>query len=442
MNKKTIIETIKGKLGFEELNPIQLSVLSSESKRMILLAPTGSGKTVAFAIAMLKVLESPSGKLQAVVVAPSRELAIQTGEVLRRCATGYKVSVFYGGHRMQDETASVEGGMPDIIVATPGRLTDHLKRRNITLADLRAFIVDEFDKLLELGFEDEMKKIARQLPRKISLTMLTSATVIEPLPEYIPLADAVTIDYRERTADPRQRMQVVEIESPQKDKLPILRDLLLTLEPAEKSIVFVNHRESAERVYNDLKKHKFPVVLYHGGLEQQQRELAVDLFNNGSADILVATDLAARGLDIAGVSAIIHYHLPLTGDVYTHRNGRTARVDASGVIYIIRSEEEGLPEFINVDRLLYPNPTTDRPASAAMATIYLNAGKQQKISRGDIVGFLINNAGLSSGEIGKITIKERSAMVAVARNKVRDVIRDISGKKIKNKTVRFSIIEG
>lgn len=439
MNKKNIIDSIKRSLGFEELNPIQLSVLSSEAQRIILLAPTGSGKTAAFAIALLKNLEPASGTLQGIVIAPSRELAIQTGEIIRKVATGYKVSVFYGGHQMSTEISSIEGAMPDIVVATPGRLLDHLQRGTISLRDMRAFIVDEYDKLLDLGFEDEIKKISKRFPRKISLILLASATEINPLPDYLCLENPEIIDFRERTENPKDRMQIVEVESPSRDKLDTLADILLTLNPDDKVIVFVNHRESAERVYNFLTKKGFAAGLYHGGQEQRVREQAVDLFNNGSAPVLVATDLAARGLDIADVNSIIHYHLPTTPEAYTHRNGRTARVDAEGTVYYIISEGENIPEFIVADRRLYPNPPVAVPSKPKLASIYLNAGKQQKISRGDIVGFLIGKAGLSADQIGKITIKDRSAIVAVPRELAGGILKKISGEKIKNKTVRFSL---
>lgn len=441
MNKKYIIDNIKGKMGFEELNPMQLSVLSSDASRILLLAPTGSGKTVAFTAALLRVLENPAGKLQGVILAPSRELAVQTGEVIRKIAAGFKVCVFYGGHPMSAEISSVEGGMPDIVVATPGRLLDHLDRGTITLRDMRGYVADEYDKLLDLGFEDEMKKISRRFPRRISLLMLTSATEVEPLPAYLDLKDLTTIDFRERTADPRSRMQVVEIESPVRDKLDTLRDLLLTLPPDSRSIVFVNHRESAERVFGMLRKAGFAAGMYHGGQEQREREQAVELFNNGTTPVLVATDLAARGLDIADVGSIIHYHLPQTQEIYTHRNGRTARVNAGGSVYVITAEGENIPEFIVADRRFAPRPQSERPVPATMASLYINAGKKQKISRGDIAGFLIANAGLEAGEVGRINVRDTNAIVAVPREKAGNILKDIAGKKLKNKSVRITLIQ-
>ena len=426
-------------MGFETLNPMQLAVLSQEGRRIVLLAPTGSGKTVAFTIALLKSLEAPCGRLQGVVVAPSRELAVQTGEVIRRLAEGYKTSVFYGGHPMPEEISSIEGAMPDIVVATPGRLLDHLKRKSLTLKDMRGFVVDEYDKLLELGFQDEMSRIAKQFPQKLSLVMLTSATDVEPLPDYLRLDSSVVIDYTERTVNPRERMQVVEIESAEHDKLQSLRDLLLTLDPDKKTIVFVNHRESAERIFADLKKCRFPVGLYHGGQEQREREMAVDLFNNGSTPILVATDLAARGLDIQGVDAIVHYHLPLTPETYTHRNGRTARVDATGTIYVITSEKDNIPEFIEPDRKFQPNPSSEKPKLPSVGTIHINAGKREKISRGDILGYFSANSGIDPKQIGKIIVKDKYSLVAVPRKEMGNIIAALQPHKLKNKTVRLSI---
>ena len=440
MEKKEIISRALQTLSIDALNPMQLAVLSGDARQIILLGPTGSGKTLAFTIAMLKTLDSPGLGLQALILAPSRELALQTGSVVRAMARGYKTEVFYGGHPMQAETDSIKGAVPDIVVATPGRLADHLSRHTLSMAQIRAFILDEYDKALELGFQEQIKKIARAIPKRRRLTLLSSATRPAEIPDFINMDDAEVIDFTERTESPRNRMDIVNVISPLRDKLETLRNLLLTLSPDSRVIIFVNHRESAERVYNDLKKTGFPVGLYHGGLEQRERELALDLFANGSTPILVSTDLASRGLDIEAVDSVIHYHHATSPEAWTHRNGRTARVDSEGTIYVITSEGEDLPDFENYDRELSPAPTDAKPTPARMATLFFNAGKREKISRGDIAGFLMQQSGLKPDQVGKINIKDHWAIAAIPAQSVKSVLENLKGKKLKNKSIRVSTI--
>ena len=252
------------------------------------------------------------------------------------------------------------------------------------------------------------------------------------------MADAETIDFTDRTVSPRDRMDIVNVISPLRDKLETLRNLLLTLNPDSRVIIFVNHRESAERVYNDLKKNRFPVGLYHGGLEQRDRELALDLFANGTTPILVSTDLASRGLDIEAVDSVIHYHHATSPEAWTHRNGRTARVDSEGTIYVITSEGEDLPDFENYDREFSPAPSVDTPRPAQMATIFFNAGKREKISRGDIAGFLMQQSGLNREQVGRINVKDHWSIAAIPAGSVNQVLKNLQGKKLKNKSVRVT----
>lgn len=438
MKKSEIISAVKSRLGIQELNPMQLSVMSYEEKNLLLLSPTGSGKTIAFAIAMLKILGAPCGRIQALVIAPSRELVIQIYDVIRTLAAGYKTSAFYGGHRMSDEVNSVEGAVPDILIATPGRLLDHLNRDTIDLKGVFSLTFDEYDKSLELGFQDEIKRISRRLPSKISSIVLTSATRLDEIPDFLPIRSIKTIDFTERSESPDMRIDFVQVQSPERDKLNTLADLLGCFKPGEKVIVFLNHRESVERAFKDMKRRKFPVGMYHGGLEQQDRELAIDLLNNGTTPILISTDLASRGLDVAQVEAVIHYHLPMTEQAYTHRNGRTARVDATGTVYIITAEGENIPEYVKFDREYVPKPLSGILQPSEVATLFISSGKKEKISRGDIAGFLIQKGGLSASEVGKIVVKDHSAIVAIPRTKVKTVLASISGQKLKGKSIKIS----
>lgn len=327
---------------------------------------------------------------------------------------------------------------PDIIIATPGRLLDHINRKHLDLYTTRVLVLDEYDKSLELGFQDEMKKIMRTMPN-LSRTILTSATRLEEFPDFIKLREPATIDFLNPQSTPRHRMQIVEVESPSRDKLATLADLLHSLDNG-KVIIFVNHRESADRVYEYLKREGLPVGVYHGALDQIDREKAVDMLNNGTTPILVSTDLGARGLDIDEVKNIIHYHLPLTEQTWTHRNGRTARVNASGTVYVIVSEADSLPEYVTFDRAYAPTGHSDDPIRATAATLYFNAGKKEKISRGDIVGFLIKSGGLSSEQVGKIIVKDHSSLAAVPAEGAKALISRLSTEKLKGKKVRISLM--
>lgn len=437
MDPRIITERLKERHGIQQLNEMQLLMASTDARKLILLAPTGSGKTAAFAIRLLRYLGPSKGSVQAVILAPSRELVLQIADVIRPVAAGLKTVAFYGGHAMAEEVNSLSV-TPDIIVATPGRLLDHLTRGNLDLSGVKALVLDEYDKSLELGFLDEMKRIARRM-RSLELIMLTSATALQELPDFIPVRDAEIFDLTRDAARPR--LHTVRVNSPERDKINTLTDLLLSL-PDGRAIVFVNHRESAERVYGMLKKAGFPVGLYHGGLEQRERQLAIDLFNNGTTPILVSTDLGSRGLDIDDVNYVIHYHLPLTPETWTHRNGRTARMGASGTAYVIIAEGENIPDAVTWERDLYPNgkEPAEGGIKSHVATLYFNAGKKEKISRGDIAGFLIQKGGLTKDEVGKIVVNDHSAIAAVPRDKAREVVEAVAPHRLKNTKVKITLM--
>lgn len=428
------IEQLALGLGIDRPNEMQHKAWSSEASHMLILSPTGSGKTIAFAGALLRRLDSPSGNLQAVVLAPSRELVIQITEVMRRFAQGSKITALYGNHSMADEVNTLAIA-PRIVVATPGRLLDHLQRGNIDTSAVTSLVIDEYDKCLELGFQGEMSKIVRRLP-PLRNVILTSATSSAELPAFIDMAGAETID--NTSGSPvHTRLHIARVESPGRDKLDTLEQLLLSLPAGERAIIFVNHRESAERVFDRLHRDGFAAALYHGGLEQIDREQAVICLDNSTAPILVATDLAGRGLDIESVGSVIHYHLPPTAAAWTHRNGRTARVDARGKVYIITGPEESLPDYITWDNDLTPRPLRDTPDRPAMVTFHINAGRKEKISRGDIAGFLMKDAALPPDSIGKIDLRDHAAYVAVSRSSI-PVISALAAPKIKNRRVRIS----
>ncbi|MDE6339940.1 MAG: DbpA RNA binding domain-containing protein, partial [Muribaculaceae bacterium] len=239
------------------------------------------------------------------------------------------------------------------------------------------------------------------------------------------------------------RLRGHRVDSDVNDKLESLSGLLSHLaegkEP-ERCIVFVNYRESAERVAQYLGKRGLPVVLYHGALDQHERETAVATFNNGSKPILVATDLAARGLDIEGVKSIIHYHQALTPETYTHRNGRTARVDRSGDVYVLVGPKEDVKDFTEFDDTLYPDNTAKAPANPQYSTIRFSAGKKEKLSKGDIVGFLVKEGGLDPSVIGKIDVFDHYSLVAVPYDLAGKLATELRGKKIKGEKRLISIV--
>lgn len=436
MKKNEIRDAIRTRLDITELRPMQEILLSTDADGVALAAPTGSGKTLAFACYMLRRLSPGTGAVQGVVIVPSRELAMQVRDVLRPLASGMKTVVLYGGHSMEDERNSLIPA-PDLVVATPGRLLDHIRRGQIDLSRVATLVIDEYDKSLELGFEDEMRSIVRNMPG-VKNVVLTSATPMDEIPSWLGRRSYERLDY---SAAPESRgVDVVEVESPVRDKISTLRDLLHAVSPG-RAIVFVNHRESAERVYSLLRESGIDVALYHGGLDQHDRETALTLLANGSARVLVSTDLASRGLDIDGVDAVVHYHMPSSGEAWIHRNGRTARNGGSGEVYVITAEGETIPDYVEMSRRWNPPVCDGGELRADMATLHINAGRKEKVSRGDVVGYLIANAGLTAPEIGKITSSDHETLVAVPRQKAREVVKAVAPFKLKNKRVRVTQVK-
>lgn len=441
MKEKEILEGVKNRLGIEELNEMQKEMMSkaTESRDIILLSPTGSGKTLAFTLPVLKLMKPSTGRIQCVVIAPSRELVIQIAGVMREAGKIFRTVALYGGHKVEDEVNSLKV-TPDIVVATPGRLLDHSVRHNLELLPVRMLVLDEFDKTLELGFENEMEKLIKRM-KNISRIILTSATNTDILPEFLKLDNPITVDYSSNVEDLRGRMNIRKVVTDKNDKLEGLLELLHNInsdkDNIEKAMIFVNHRESAERVYEFLRKKKVAAVLYHGALEQKDRETAVALFNNGTRPIIVATDLAARGLDIEKVKSVIHYHQPLTHESFVHRNGRTARVDEEGDIYILLGPDETLKDFVTADGEFLLDDKKEADLSQKFMTIYISGGKREKLSKGDILGFFTKECGVPGTDIGKIDVFDHYSLVAVRENKVAHLLNVSEGKKLKGEKRRI-----
>lgn len=441
MKEKEILEGLRSRLGIEELNPMQKEMMSkaTEKRDIILLSPTGSGKTLAFTLPVLKLMKESTGRIQCVVIAPSRELVIQIAAVMREAGKVFRVVALYGGHKVEDEVNSLKV-TPDIVVATPGRLLDHSVRKNLELLPVRMLVLDEFDKTLELGFEEEMAKLIKRM-KNVSRVILTSATSTDILPEFLNLDNPVTVDYSSRNSDLRGRMTIRKVTTDNNDKLEGLLTLLENInhdcKSPEKTMIFVNHRESAERIYEFLRKKKVAAVLYHGALEQKDRETAVALFNNGSRPIIVATDLAARGLDIEKVQSVVHYHQPLTEESFVHRNGRTARIDREGDVYLLLGPDEELKEFVTPDGEYTLDNSKKADLSQKFMTLYISGGKREKLSKGDILGFFTKECGIPGENIGKIDVFDHYSLVAVKEKDVPHLLNVAEGKKLKGEKRRI-----
>ena len=431
------IQKILTKLRITELNEMQqhaAEAITGTDGDVVLLSPTGSGKTLAYLLPLVQLLDSTSDDVQAIVITPGRELALQSDTVLKSMGCGLRSTACYGGRAAMDEHKVLKEIRPQIVFGTPGRLNDHLDKENLSRYQIRYMIIDEFDKCLEMGFRSEMQKLIKSLPG-LQRRILLSATNAEQIPQFVNMARKGTlIDFLPEDEQTSERVTLYEVHSPQKDKLDTLRQLLLSFGD-ESSIVFLNYRESVERVNSYLVEQGFTTSCFHGGLEQRQREDQLYRFSNGSANVLVATDLASRGLDIPNIQNIIHYHLPESQEGYIHRVGRTARWDATGHTFFILNSQEHIPDYVegNIEKYLLPSPVGEglgvRPPR--MKTLYIGKGKKDKLSKGDIVGFLCKKGGLTADEIGRIDVKDRYTYAAVKREKLQQVLRLTHGEKIK-----------
>lgn len=432
-----MIDKILDKLGIQ-LNPMQEETMHAVlhgNKDVVVLSPTGSGKTLAYLMPLVQLIDPKVDEPQLVVVTPGRELALQSTEVLKSMGTGLRTMACYGGRAAMDEHRVMNKVLPQVIFGTPGRLTDHLNKGNFSAEHVKYLVIDEFDKCLEMGFQDEMGRLIASLPY-LERHFLLSATEAEEIPRFVHMSRVETIDYRMDEEQVPERIRIYQVKSPQKDKLETLAQLLLSLGD-ESSIVFLNYRDSVERTNEFLRSRGFATSAFHGGLEQHEREDALYKFSNGSANIFVSTDLGARGLDILDIDNIIHYHLPECEDSYIHRVGRTARWEATGKAFFLLGPSEDIPSYVDAEVEDYEIPSDlPAPAKPRMATIYIGKGKKDKISKGDIVGYLCKIGQLQSSEIGKIDVKDRYAYVAVSRTKLKQVLKLTAGQKIKGiKTV-------
>lgn len=435
--KNTKIEKVLANMGFSSLNEMQKIMLGEYNKNQdfILLSPTGSGKTMAFLLPLSGNINPDIEDVQILILTPSRELALQIEGVFKDMKTGHKVNCCYGGHSMKIEMNNLSQP-PKVLIGTPGRIADHIRRRNINLDNINYLVFDEFDKSLELGFNDEMSFIVNSL-KSVQSKILTSATYKIEIPDFVGLKSPVSLDFIKEKTAPKLRQCMVRAE--EKDKLDTLFKLLCSL-GEEASIIFCNHRDAVERISLLLKDKGIAHDIFHGGLTQEDRERALIKFRNGSHQILITTDLAARGLDIPEIKNVIHYQLSKTESSFIHRNGRTARMNAQGVSYLVLAEMEDIPSYItNIPREITLPFEQIIPSAPEWATLYIGGGKKEKINKIDIIGFLHKTGKLEKDDIGLLEVKDHTSYVAIKRSKIRQLVKLIRNEKIKKRKFKMDI---
>jgi superfamily II DNA/RNA helicase len=430
-NQKNILS----KLNIEKLNPMQEEAQQAihSGSEIVLLSPTGTGKTLAFMLPIIAELDAKCADVQVLILVPSRELAIQIEQVIREMGTGYKTNAFYGGRNFSKDKMDLNTP-PAILIGTPGRISDHIMRETFSTQNIKTLVLDEFDKSLEIGFEAEMKAIITSLP-KVRKKILTSATQEVVIPSFVGLSSPVYVDYLHEKI---QQLKIKTIISSSKDKLETLVDALNHL-GNQPGIIFCNFKETIQRVSDFLTENKISHGCFYGGMEQIDRERALIKFRNGTHQLIIATDLAARGLDIPELKFIIHYHLPLRSQEFTHRNGRTARMHNEGTAYILKWVGEDLPSFIPKTEIEKLKKASVRSESE-WATLFISGGRKDKISKGDIAGLFIKQGGLENEHLGNIELKHDCAFVAVHAKRVNELLPLVDNSKLKNKKVRVTLI--
>ncbi|MES2837669.1 MAG: DEAD/DEAH box helicase [Bacteroidota bacterium] len=428
-------QNILDKLGIEALNPMQVEAFKkiTINTEVVLLSPTGTGKTVAFLLPIIAKLDADCAEVQALIIVPSRELALQIEQVVRKMGSGFKTNALYGGRAGSEDKIDLKH-KPAILIGTPGRIADHLRRESFSTNDIKTLVLDEFDKSLEVGFENEMRDIVYALP-KVRKKILTSATNKKEIPSFLALKKPVYIDYLH---EENEKLEIKIIASNANNKLDSLVETLSHI-GNEPGIVFCNFKDSIEDVSNFLASKNISHGCFYGGLEQKDRELALVKFRNGTYQVLIATDLAARGIDVPEVKFIIHFQLPKREEEFTHRNGRTARMKSDGTAYILKWRNEPMPDFVmnyEIEKLK-PAPI---PAPSKWKTLYITGGRRDKISKGDVAGLFLKQGELQSYELGNIEIQQDCAFVAVQANKAIPTIQKVNNSKLKSKKVRVSLI--
>lgn len=431
------ILNILSNLGIDSLNEMQIASQNTiiKEQNTLLLSSTGSGKTLAFLLPILQLLKEDIRNIQCLVIVPSRELAIQIEQVWKKMRTKFKVNICYGGHSIDTELKNLSNP-PALLIGTPGRLTDHLERQSFNTDSIKILVLDEFDKSLQLGFQDEMNTIISHLPN-LQKRILLSATSDVEIPEFVEMKSPVILDYTHEEEEDNLSIKLVI--SPEKDKIESLFQLICSLN-SEPALIFCNHREVTERISNLLNEKGILTGYYHGGMDQDEREKVLIQFRNGSLNYLVTTDLAARGLDIPEMKHVIHYHLPAKESEFVHRNGRTARMHNSGTAYLIQFKEDKILDYIAED-LDILKVTTEKtlPKQPQYQTIYVSGGRKNKLNKSDIVGFFIQKGKLDKSDLGLIEVKDFTSFVAVHTSAIKTLLTNIKDEKMKGKKYKIEV---
>ncbi len=433
MQKST--QEILAKLKIQELNPMQEEAFKviPVNNEVVLLSPTGTGKTLAFLLPIIESIDETLEEVQVLIIVPSRELAIQTEQVIRNMATGLKTNAVYGGRPFSKDKLELEH-RPSILVGTPGRLYDHLQRNTFPKQFLKTLVLDEFDKSLEIGFEEEMKEIIYQLPR-VQKKVLTSATQAVEIPTFVKVKEPILIDF---LGEKKSKLTIKKVISLTKDKLETLLDTLCHV-GNDNGIIFCNFKDTIQYVSDFLTENNISHGCFYGKMEQKDRERALIKFRNGTHKILLATDLAARGIDIPELKFIIHYQLPFKESEFTHRNGRTARMNSEGTAYVIQWENEKEVDFLEgVEETTLT--LAEKPKSTDWTTLFISGGRKDKISKGDIAGLFFKQGKLEKDELGIIELKSDCAFVAIKSNKANKMIKQFNNTRLKKKKVRITEI--
>ncbi len=426
---------ILSKLGIAQLNPMQeeAGLAIEHASEVLLLSPTGTGKTLAFLLPILRTLDRALSGVQCMILVPTRELAIQIEQVVREMGAGFKCNAIYGGGQSFQKDKLDLQHPPALLIGTPGRVSAHVKRSTFSTEHIHTLVLDEFDKSLEVGFEEEMQEIIGAL-RNLEKRVLTSASTNGKVPDFVGLKDPIKVDY---LGEGVAQLRIKSVLSTDKDKLARLGETICHL-GAVPGIVFCNFRDSIERVSDFLSDRGIAHGCYHGGMEQQDRERTLIKFRNGTHQLIVATDLAARGLDIPEIRFIIHYHLPKRKQEFTHRNGRTARMNAAGTAYVLQWEQEELPDFIPALEVEEVREAAI-PEKSDWQTVFVSGGRRDKISKGDIAGFFCKQGGLNNDHIGMIELKQDCAFVAVHKSKTKQLLKHVDNGRLKKKKVRVHL---
>lgn len=418
---------------------MQEAMLSAvgQAKDVVLISPTGSGKTLAFLLPLVSLLNEDRKDVQVLIIVPTRELAQQIESVFKQMGTSFKINCCYGGHSVQIERNNLIEP-PAVLVGTPGRIAHHIRKKTLDLSTTSYLVLDEFDKSLESGFQEEMSFIIKTI-KHLNNRILTSATELKEIPSFTGLKEFNKLNFTEEEKQKSSALEIKSVRVVGDDKLEALL-LLIGKIGAQPTIVFCNHRDAVSRISEQLTRLNVYHGFYHGGLEQIDREKTLIKLRNGSINLLISTDLAARGLDIPDIKAVIHYQLPTTEDAMIHRNGRTARMNANGTAYFLLDEDDYLPTFLTIVPVEETLPSKlNLPKPSDWKTLYISAGKKDKVNKMDIVGMLLQKGGLKKEELGKIEVLDHSAYVAVKSDKIVKTLQLIKEERIKNKKVKTEI---